>query len=145
MTYKATYKCSTVYLIAGTKNIDRQLQKITAGKVRDSDVTWFPQLVDKREYFNCCCYCVLNCSTSGKVHMFWAIKNCGSSPVQIHRLIENVPQHYMVFTTVQTAMLCIPVQGNHTAWHPTSTDRAFCCSDTPEYTKGAGWHQSSAG
>ena len=58
MTYKAVYKCSTAYLIAGTKNVDKQLRKITTGRVRDRDVTWFPQLVDKSEYFNCCCYCV---------------------------------------------------------------------------------------
>ena len=34
---------------AGTKNVDKLMKKITEGRVRDRDVTWFPQLVDKSE------------------------------------------------------------------------------------------------
>ena len=32
----------------GTKNVAMEL-KITQGRVRDRNVTWFPELVDKRE------------------------------------------------------------------------------------------------
>lgn len=38
------------YTIAGTKNVDKQVKKITEGRVRDRGVTWFPQLVDKSEW-----------------------------------------------------------------------------------------------
>ena len=34
----------------GTKNVDKQMRKITEGRVRDRGVTWFPELVDKSEY-----------------------------------------------------------------------------------------------
>ena len=33
----------------GTKNVSKELKKITQGRVRDRNVTWFPELVDKRE------------------------------------------------------------------------------------------------
>ena len=33
----------------GTKNVAKELKKITQGWVRDRDITWFPELVDKRE------------------------------------------------------------------------------------------------
>ena len=33
---------------AGTKNVAKELQKITKGLVRDKGKTWFPELADKR-------------------------------------------------------------------------------------------------
>ena len=33
----------------GTKNVAKELMKINQGWVRDRNVTWFPDLVDKRE------------------------------------------------------------------------------------------------
>ena len=33
----------------GTKNVAKELKKIAQGRVRDRNVTWFPELVDKRE------------------------------------------------------------------------------------------------
>ena len=57
-----------------------------------------------------------------KVHLYWAMKNCGGSPDQLRRLIENVPHHYMVCTFFQpntSHPMC--VQGNHTACPPTSS------------------------
>ena len=42
---------------------------------------------------------IQSCVTSGKsikVHLYWAMKNCGGSLEQIPSLIKNVPQHYMV-------------------------------------------------
>lgn len=32
----------------GTKNVAKELAKITKGRVRDRDVTWFTELADKR-------------------------------------------------------------------------------------------------
>ena len=36
--------------LPGTKNVDKQMRKVTQGRVRDRGVTWFPQLVDKSKY-----------------------------------------------------------------------------------------------
>ncbi len=41
--YFICYKC------LGTKNVARQMKKITEGRVRDRDLTWFPELTDKRK------------------------------------------------------------------------------------------------
>ena len=32
----------------GTKNVAKELAKVTKGQVRDRDVTWFTELADKR-------------------------------------------------------------------------------------------------
>ena len=37
------------YTQTGTKNVNKQLRKVTEGRVRDRGVTWFPQLTDKSE------------------------------------------------------------------------------------------------
>ena len=41
-------KCCHPIDVVGTKNVAKQLKKITQGRVRDQEVTWFPELVDKR-------------------------------------------------------------------------------------------------
>ena len=46
---------------SGTKNVVKQLVKITQGRARDWDVTWFPELVDKRECLFVCCACAIMC------------------------------------------------------------------------------------
>lgn len=33
----------------GTKNVSKELKKITQGRVRDRGKTWFPELTDKRK------------------------------------------------------------------------------------------------
>ncbi len=37
----------------GTKNVAKELAKITKGRVRDQDVTWFTELADKRMSLVC--------------------------------------------------------------------------------------------
>ena len=46
-----TYMYMYVHML-GTKNVWKQMQKITQGRVRDRGVTWFPELVDKSEYIH---------------------------------------------------------------------------------------------
>ena len=41
-----------LYMHIGTKNVWKQMQKITHGRVRDKGVNWFPELVDKSEYIH---------------------------------------------------------------------------------------------
>lgn len=36
------YECT----ISGTKNVGKQMLKISQGRVRDKNVTWFPELVE---------------------------------------------------------------------------------------------------
>ena len=62
----------------GTKNVWKQLLKITQGRVRDRGVTWFPELLDKSKL------CV----------DYWAMKNCEGSADCLRKLIDNIPAHY---------------------------------------------------
>ena len=34
----------------GTKNVAKEVKKISEGRVRDRGVTWFPELANKRKY-----------------------------------------------------------------------------------------------
>ena len=88
----------------------REMKKITEGRVRDRGKMWFPQLVDKRKnvlqlYIFVCKVCVvtkrlqfmfINTGKSIKVHLYWAMKNCGDSPSKLQELIQNIPCHYQV-------------------------------------------------
>ena len=38
-----THSCHFI----GTKNVAKELRKITEGRVRDRDISWFPELYDK--------------------------------------------------------------------------------------------------
>lgn len=64
----------------GTKNVAREMKKITEGPKKERGKKWFPQLVDKRR--------------SVKIHLYWAMKNCGDSPSKLQELILNIPCHY---------------------------------------------------
>ena len=82
----------------------REMKKITEGRVRDRGKTWFPQLVDKRkDVFTSLCVkyedfnsMFINTGKSIKVHLYWAMKNCGDSPSKLQKLILNIPCHYQV-------------------------------------------------
>jgi hypothetical protein len=75
----------------GTKNVAKQMLKISQGRVRDKRVTWFPELVDKRK--------------SIKTHLYWAMKNCECRADYLQSLVDNIPSHY---------------QGDHSSCHSTS-------------------------
>ena len=49
---------SHIQYLIGTKNVAKQVFKVSQGRVRDKGVTWFPELVDKRTlvymyYYTC--------------------------------------------------------------------------------------------
>ena len=46
------------YPLVGTKNVAKEMKKISEGRVRDRGVTWFPELVDKRK--DICCIMFLS-------------------------------------------------------------------------------------
>ena len=85
----------------GTKNVAKQMLKISQGRVRDRGVTWFPELVDKSKYIFVSCthlHGVLLLGKSVKTHLYWAMKNCESSAGCLRDLINNIPSHYSVST-----------------------------------------------
>ena len=80
----------------------REMKKITEGPKKERGKKWFPQLVDKRKdvlyyyYYDICIYAYSNAGRSVKIHLYWAIKNCGDSPSKLQELILNIPCHYQV-------------------------------------------------
>ena len=84
----------------------KEMKKITQGRVADRGKKWFPQVTDKRKRTVLCSYSNIMCchATSGvhqigksiKVHLYWAMKNCGDSPSKLQELILNIPCHYQV-------------------------------------------------
>jgi len=47
-----------INLYLGTKNVEKALKKITAGPVSKKEMTWFPELVDKRKREEHIEYCI---------------------------------------------------------------------------------------
>ena len=59
--------CSDVLMYyPGTKNVAKEMKKISEGLVRNRGVTWFPELADKR---SCVCVCVCMCVCVECVHV----------------------------------------------------------------------------
>ena len=58
-------------------NVAKELAKITKGRVRDRDVTWFTELVDKRVCSILCTCSYIVCSHRKD---YWAMKNCDGCP-----------------------------------------------------------------
>ena len=88
----------------GTKNVGKEMKKISKGRVRDRDKTWFSQLADKRELIR---YGVLllelfiiHVAKSIKLHLYWSMKNCGRNPTLLRDLIDNIVNHYVVSTLI---------------------------------------------
>ena len=49
--YRLVFSGELIGVIAGTKNVAKQLRHICAGTVRTRDRTWFTELSDKGMYF----------------------------------------------------------------------------------------------
>ena len=84
-------------MCVGTKNVWKQMLKITQGRVRDRGVTWFPELVDKSTCVYMECSFVTQLGKSIKTHLYWAMKNCQRSADCLRRLVDNIPAHYEVY------------------------------------------------
>lgn len=68
---------------AGTKNVKKSMLKISKGRVKSMGSTWFPDLVDKRMFSRIVGMKLLAVQYLGKsikVHLYWAMKNCGGDP-----------------------------------------------------------------
>lgn len=87
----------------GTKNVGKSLKKICKGTKKKQGVTWFPELVDKRKYAvysgrQYLFYGAQYLEKSIKLHLYWAMKNCGGDAEVLRELVENIPSHYQVST-----------------------------------------------
>lgn len=90
----------------GTKNVGKQMKKISEGCKRDINKTCFPELSDKRK--------------SIKLHLYWAMKNCGYNPETLKDMIENILCHYLCFhnspcKTPDYSPSKVPIQEAHAA------------------------------
>ena len=47
----STTLCYVCVHCSGTKNVGKEIKKITQGRKRDRNKRWFPELSDKREYW----------------------------------------------------------------------------------------------
>ena len=105
--------------------------------MKDKGIKWFPQLTDKsesiwsvnyahmrihRSHYTDVCYL----EKSIKVHLYWAMKNCGGSAEKLKALIENIPAHYQVGALNDGSFhhYCCHIQGHH----------AKCASSSPCHT-----------
>lgn len=74
--------------------------KISQGRVRDRNITWFPELVDKSMIIpvsvRIICGVIFPLGKSIKTHLYWAMKNCGGNADSLRSLIDNIPSHYQV-------------------------------------------------
>jgi hypothetical protein len=87
-----------------TKNLAREVKKVTTGPKYQEGKTWHPELSDK--------------AGSVKTHVYWSMKNCEQDPEKLKLNILNITQHY---------------QNNHQYCHETSrckTDKNYIPSKT---------------
>lgn len=99
----------------------KSMEKITKGLVRDRGVSWFPDLVDKSKFSHSydSDYNHLVCIYLGKsikIHLYWAMKNCGGDASKLRELIVNIVKHYQVCSHVLSSIISIHeyFQGIHT-------------------------------
>ena len=98
-------------VIAGTKNVAKQLRHICAGTVRTRDRTWFTELSDKGMYF---VDILIKNGISGysactKVHLYWCMRNCGGNPDRLCAMIMNISKHFQVCIYIVSVCACVYV------------------------------------
>ena len=83
----------------GTKNVVKAVRKVGQGKVKEEGKVWFGQLRDKHKNLFVILICRINiyyiyAERSSNVHLYYSMKNCGSSPDKLRKTILNLIQHY---------------------------------------------------
>ena len=100
MVRKCVVCCIIFTHILGTKNVSKEIKKVTQGLVRDRGKVWFPELSDKCKNLLIKLSCTLvRCALIGrsiKIHLYWAMKNCGGSAEKLKEIIMNIPNHCQV-------------------------------------------------
>ena len=83
--YLLVFSGELIGVIAGTKNVAKQLRHICAGTVRTRDRTWFTELSDKGMYFLDILIKNGLFSRCTKVHLYWCMRNCGGNPDRLQQ------------------------------------------------------------
>ena len=92
---------NVLYTHTETKNVAKQMAKISQGRVRDKRVTWFPELADK-SMFMCEDDVLISISLHAigkniKTHLYWCMRNCEEKADHLKSLVDNIPNHYQVY------------------------------------------------
>ena len=83
----------------GTKNVAKGLDKVTKGRGIDNIKA---ELRDKsKEIISCpprvlLTLCWIYSEASTKRHLYWCMKNCGESELELQSSIMNISKHYQV-------------------------------------------------
>ena len=110
--YLLVFSGELIGVIAGTKNVAKQLRHICAGMVRTRDRTWFTELSDKGMYF---LDILIKNGISGysarctKVHLYWCMRNCGGNPDRLRAMIMNISKHFQVCIYIVGGCACVYV------------------------------------
>lgn len=76
----------------------------------------------------------MSLAKSIKIHLYWAMKNCGGDPILLKDMIDNIIFHYIVnsiiFVECPYSPLLTYAQGEHTGCFPNSP------CHTPAYKAG---------
>ena len=84
----------------GTKNVAKELKKVSTGLVSMRNKKWFPQLADKRTVFPLVFFTLINALSLGrstKIHLYWCMKTCDGSATDLQLRICNISHHYQVY------------------------------------------------
>ena len=71
-----------------------------------------------------------NIGRSVKIHLYWAMNNCGDSSSKPQELILNIPCHYQVHLYFHNNIMTVYLQSRH--MHSKCPSTSFC--HTPAYT-----------
>ena len=110
--YLLVFSGELIGVIAGTKNVAKQLHRICAGTVCTRDRTWFTELSDKGMYF---LDILIIHGISGysarctKVHLYWCMRNCGGNPDCLCAMIVNISKHFQVCIYIVGMCACVYV------------------------------------
>ena len=90
--------------------------------------------------------CIIISAKSIKLHLYWAMKNCGNDPEVLQALIDNILNHYMVSSIKSTFILLYTVyfmcaKGDHEdcAHNSPCHTPAYTPSKTPLRSRAAAW------
>ena len=108
--YLLVFSGELIGVIAGTKNVAKQLRHICAGTVRTRDRTWFTELSDKGM---CFLDILIKNGISGysarctKVHLYWCMRNGGGNPDRLRAMIMNISKYFQVCIYIVGVCACV--------------------------------------
>ena len=90
-------------LHVGTKNVAKEIKKITMGPNKSDGIKWWRELAYKRWCTNNVMYMYVcnnkinvNAGRSTKTHLYWSMRNCNGLPEDLLQKVLNISKHYQV-------------------------------------------------